>query len=173
MRNRQLPLLPQLLHVWEQHLLLPMGRFAAPGDPIVSWSWIMPGGNPNFAATQNTSTLYNTAGTHTVTLIVTSQAGLKDTIDQQVVVYSSPVADFTYGILLDSTYNFFDLSISTDGALNSWSWNFPGGIPSTSNAENPGGYSIFWTWVVSHLFNSDHNIRLCRFNLSNNDNIRS
>ena len=115
------------------------GSVADPNDPIASWNWSMPAGSPASSTTQNSSTIYNTGGTHTVTLIVTSQKGCKDTIDQQVLVYNPPVADFSKP---DSgcapvCVNYSDLSVSVDGTINNWQWSFPGGSPGSSSAQNP------------------------------------
>jgi hypothetical protein len=99
----------------------------------------MPGGTPATASSQNTSTLYQAAGTHTVTLIVTSAAGCIDTVTQQVIVYNPPIANFGTP---DSgcapvCHDFGDLSTSTDGTINAWQWNFPGGVPNASAVQNP------------------------------------
>ena len=67
------------------------------GDPISSWNWNMTGGNPNTSTTQNPTTSYTTAGTHTVTLVVTTKAGCKDSIDAHVLVHTPPIANFTGG----------------------------------------------------------------------------
>lgn len=122
------------------------------GDPIVSYNWSMPGGVPSSSTSQNTSTTYGAAGTHTVTLIVTSQDGCKDTIDQQVLVYKPPVANFAAP---DSgcapvCVNYTDLSTSADGNITGWQWSFPGGTPTAAGTANPanicyytpGSYSV-------------------------------
>ncbi len=115
------------------------GSVAVSGDPIANWSWQMPGGSPATAGSQNTSTIYSTSGTHTVTLIVTSQAGCKDTVTQQVIVYNPPIANFS---MPDSgcapvCVNYTDLSTSTDGTINNWQWSFPGGTPTGAGVQNP------------------------------------
>ena len=115
------------------------GSLAVTGDPIASWNWAMPGGTPTTATSQNTATTYGTAGTHTVSLVVTSVQGCIDTIVQQVLVYNPPIANFSKP---DSgcapicvSYN--DLSTSTDGTINSWQWSFPGGAPGSSTSQAP------------------------------------
>ncbi len=128
------------------------GSVAVQGDPIASWNWNMPGGNPASATSQNTSTTYNIAGTHTVSLIVTSVAGCIDTIIQQVLVYNLPIANFSAPDSGCSPVcaNYTDLSQAVDGTVNSWSWSFPGGTPSSSSSQNPtnicyytpGSYSV-------------------------------
>jgi len=115
------------------------GSVPLSGDPIASWNWMMPGGTPATATSQNTSTTYSTAGVHTVTLVVTSAQGCKDTVPQQVIVYNPPIANFSAP---DSgcapvCLNYTDLSTSTDGTVNNWQWSFPGGTPTGSAVKNP------------------------------------
>lgn len=49
------------------------------GGTISNWSWSFPGGSPSSSTLQNPTITYNTPGTYTVTLIVTSVAGCMDT----------------------------------------------------------------------------------------------
>lgn len=122
-------------------LTLTNGSVSSAGDPIISWSWQMPGGSPASAASQNTSTTYQSAGTHNVTLIVTSQSGCSDTLVQQVLVYNPPVAALSgsgAGCAPLCITNFQDLSTNQDGNLTSWQWSFPGGSPASSGQQNPG-----------------------------------
>jgi PKD repeat protein len=149
------------------------GSLSAAGDPINSWNWAMPAGLPATATTQNAATIYPAAGTHTVTLIVTSQKGCKDTITQQVLVYNPPVANFSKP---DSgcapiCVNYNDLSTSTDGTINSWQWTFPGGTPQTSSSatpqnicyNTPGSYSV--SLIVSTTFGCKDTIALPMINV--------
>jgi len=119
--------------------ILTDGSTFATSDPITTWSWSMPGGAPATGTSASTSTLYNTAGTHSVTLIVTTQSGCKDTIVKQLTVYAPPVANFSGGGAgcgpLCNQYN--DLSSSSDGNVSNWAWSFPGGTPSSSTLQNP------------------------------------
>ena len=108
-------------------------------DPINNWNWNMTGGNPASSNSQNPSTAYNTAGTHTINLIVTTKSGCTDTVDQMVNVYNPPTANFngagTGCAPLCNQYN--DLSTSVDGTITNWVWSFPGGSPASSNMQNP------------------------------------
>ncbi|TAL59739.1 MAG: hypothetical protein EPN85_08750, partial [Bacteroidetes bacterium] len=115
------------------------GSLAVTGDPIASWNWSMPAGNPAAATSPNASTLYGAAGTHTVTLIITSQYGCKDTISQQVLVYSPPVANFSApdSGCVPICVNYADLSTSTDGTVSSWQWSFPGAVTTISGSSTP------------------------------------
>jgi len=111
------------------------------GDPIASWSWNMAGGIPATSTTQNASTNYNTSGTHTVTLTVTTQGGCKDTISHPVLIYSPPIANFSgsgAGCAPICVSNYTDSSTAAIGNnITSWVWTFPGGTPSTSSQQNP------------------------------------
>jgi gliding motility-associated-like protein len=116
------------------------GSVSPQGNPVTSWNWVMTGGNPASSTSQNTSTVYNTAGTNSVTLIVTTQSGCKDSITQQVVIYHAPIALFNDK---DSgcapvCHTFTDLSQSVDGNISNWAWSFPGGSQNTSSQTNPG-----------------------------------
>ena len=108
---------------------------SASGDPLSMWNWSMPGGNPTTSTSQITSTTYSTTGTHTVTLVVTSQMGCKDSISQSVIVYALPVANFSSS-QNGNNVMLTDLSTSTDGNIVSWQWNLTGGFPSSSSAQN-------------------------------------
>ena len=109
------------------------------GDPITSWSWSMPGGIPSSSTTQNPVTHYNSPGTHSVSLTVTTQAGCIDTIIQQVIVYNPPIANFSGPVsgCAPVCNNYKDMSTCLDGNIVNWAWNFPGGTPSSSSSQNP------------------------------------
>lgn len=134
------------------------GSTAIPGDPITNWNWAMQGGNPATATGQNAYTTYSATGSYSVSLIVTTQAGCKDTIDQPVIVHSPPLANFTGGGAgcgpLCNNYN--DFSISSDSTISSWVWSFPGGIPASSNLQNPNNicYETAGTYGASLIITS-------------------
>jgi gliding motility-associated-like protein len=110
---------------------------SSPGDPINSWSWAF--GDGGTSASQNPSHTYQNPGSYTVTLIVTTILGCKDTISQPVTVYNPPLANFSQpdsGCSPVCT-SFNDLSTSIDGTVTSWLWSFPGGSPATSTSSAP------------------------------------
>lgn len=106
---------------------------------ISSYSWNF--GDPNSGGS-NTSTAsnpthtYTSAGTFNVTLLVTSSGGCTKTIQQSVIVYFLPVANFsaTTACLTNPTV-FTDLSTSTNGTISGWSWSFGDG--NNSVQQNP------------------------------------
>jgi hypothetical protein len=155
------------------------GSLAPTGDPIASWKWLMPGGLPPAASSTTTSpthsiiTTYQTGGTHIVTLIVASVTGCIDTIEQQVLVYNPPIANF---IKPDSgcspvIASFNDKSNPVDGSIATWQWSFPGGSPATSNAPSPtnikytavGSYSV--SLAITTNYGCKHNITLPMINV--------
>lgn len=107
-----------------------------PGDPIVAWNWSFPGGNPASSNQQNPVTVYSLAATYTVTLVITTLQGNKDTVLQQVSVYSIPVVAFSTSIT-GNVVQFNDQSTSAYGTIGSWNWSFSGGTPSASTVQNP------------------------------------
>lgn len=67
---------------------------------IIGWEWNFGDanatpGNPNTSTAQNPTHHFTVAGPYTVTLIVTSSSGCKDTTDQTFSVNGSPTANFT------------------------------------------------------------------------------
>ncbi len=113
---------------------------AASGDPISGWNWSLPSGTPATSTNQNPSTLYPAPGTYTATLIVTSQAGCKDTTTKQTIVHAPPVANFSgsgAGCAPLCVTNFTDSSTCTDGTITNWAWSFPGGTPSAATGQVP------------------------------------
>jgi hypothetical protein len=155
------------------------GSLAPTGDPIASWKWLMPGGVPAAASSNATSpthsitTTYQTGGTHIVTLIVASVTGCIDTIEQQVLVYNPPIANFTKP---DSGCSpviagFNDISDPVDGSIATWQWSFPGGSPATANVPSPtnikytavGSYSV--SLAVTTNYGCKHNITLPMINV--------
>ena len=102
-----------------------------------SWAWTFTGGNPSSSTAQNPSVQYDAAGSYTVELTATNDAGSDTkTKANYITVMKLPVADFTADqTVIDKgqSVNFTDLS--TDAT--SWSWTFTGGTPSSSTAQNP------------------------------------
>ena len=118
------------------------GSIPSFGDPLTSWNWTMTSGNPATATSQNTSVTYSNAGAYNVTLIVTTQSGCKDTIVQQVIVYTPPVALFSgsgTGCTPLCVTNYLNSSSSADGNITNWAWSFQGGTPSSYNSTTAPG----------------------------------
>ncbi|MFT3981305.1 MAG: PKD domain-containing protein [Ferruginibacter sp.] len=112
-----------------------------------SWSWNFgdpASGAANTSTVQNPSHIYASAGTYTVTLIVTNDEGCASaSFTRQVVVGTLPVAAFSLPevCLLDPFASFTDQSTATSPAtITAWQWTFgdPGsGANNTSAVQNP------------------------------------
>ena len=115
-------------------------------DNITNWNW-------NFGDSSAVVTIadpihtYANAGTYTVSLIVTTNNGCKDTLTKSAVVHSNPNADFSFSNVCDGTsLPFSNLStILTPDVIQSWGWNFGDGSPLNTNQSVAGG----------HLYSSD------------------
>ena len=119
------------------------------GTGIDGWSWTFGDGGTSTA--QNPSYGYDTPGTYTVTLTVSSSSqGCNDdaTKVDYITVDGPPTADFSGSPISGTeplTVNFTDLSIDAT----SWSWDFGDGV-GTSNEQNPGyTYNSDGTYTVT------------------------
>ena len=110
-------------------------------DPINNWAWLF--GDGSTSNVQNPTHFYSNSGTYTATLVVTTQAGCKDTTTKTVTLYRPPVVAYSDSAegCAPLCAKFNDLSVATDGTIASWNWSFPGGNPSSSTASSP---TICW-----------------------------
>ena len=105
-----------------------------------SWKWTMDGGTPSTATTNNASTLYNTAGTYPVKLVVSNEGGADSIIKTgyiTVTIPQKPTVNFytnTKNTIAGSTVCFQDSCANNPTA---WHWTFEGGTPSFSTEKNP------------------------------------
>jgi len=107
-------------------------------DSIVGYSWDF--GDGATSTLQNPTHTYNSTGSYTITLTVTTQSGCVKTITipKGVITGTKPTADFTFtpnNTCASTPIQFTDNSVTTPGADVEWSWNFGDG--GTSNAQNP------------------------------------
>jgi len=121
---------------------------ASTGNPT-SWSWLF--GDDDTSNEQNPSHTYTSAGTFTVTLTATNDAG--SAAGSQLVTVPSgdpPAADFTFQAD-DLTVTFADAST---GNPTSWAWDFGDG--DTSSDQNPThDYDAGGTYTVSLTATND------------------
>lgn len=109
------------------------------GNPT-EWEWTFNGGEPSSSDVQNPQNIiFNNYGSYTVTLTASNPHGSDtETKNAYIKVDDPPVADFyaqdTVLAAGETTY-FFDAS---EDDPTSWSWQFPGAVPSASTAKNPG-----------------------------------
>lgn len=108
---------------------------------ITGWAWDFgePASGPNNnSLLANPSHTYLSAGTFTVTLVISTQYGCTDSVTQTVTVHSNPVIAFTADTLEGCgplCVNFSDQTTVTNSTINVWQWNFGDG--GTANSIAP------------------------------------
>lgn len=127
------------------------------------WQWTFEGGIPVTSAVQHPSNItYATAGVYYVSLTVSNAYGdstlTKTGYINVVPSGSAPVADFSASatnITAGASINFTDLSINNPS---SWEWQFQGGTPAVSTAQNPTNivYNTPGTYNVSLTVTNTH-----------------
>jgi gliding motility-associated-like protein len=121
-------------------------NFSSIGDGtfISEWSF----NNGALIAANEPSQVFTSAGTFPILLIVTSNNGCIDSLQQNIVVNDSPVADFSFINTCNGTpIQFTNESTVNSGSIASFDWNF--GDNTNSTLENPtkdylnfGDYSV-------------------------------
>ncbi|MCX6278758.1 MAG: PKD domain-containing protein, partial [Bacteroidetes bacterium] len=112
------------------------------GDNIVSWQWDFGDGSPTSNVQWPVHT-FTSAGTFSVSLIVTSLHGCISTVVKPVIVHDRPVANFSWNqtggqncFTPGVSTQFTDLSTIVGGnLLSSWLWDFGDG--NYGNTQNP------------------------------------
>jgi gliding motility-associated-like protein len=104
---------------------------------ITQWNWDF--GDGNTSPLQSPVHTYANGGLYNVQLIITTQAGCSDTLVRQLTPGGVPVANFTQNMICLSGA-FTDATITTQGNIVSWQWDF--GDPAsagnnTSVFQNP------------------------------------
>lgn len=122
----------------------------AGASPIVSRTWDFGDGSSSNAL--NPTHTYTTAGTYTVTLVVTDQNGVADpeVKPAYIIVNPLPQADFSFTgngctVPFDVTFT----NASAAGANISYAWNFGNGQTSTATNPPPVTYASAGTFTVS------------------------
>jgi PKD repeat protein len=110
---------------------------ASTGTAPLTYAWDFDNDGTVDSTEQNPSYTYDTAGTYTVKLTVTNEAGSDDEVKTAyITAIDVPLADFVADVTsgeLPLTVTFTDLS--TGGNINTWNWDF--GDRSTSTEQNP------------------------------------
>jgi len=115
-------------------------------DPIISWQWDFDDGNTD--SIQNPSHVFDSTGIYNVNLVVTSSNGCTNTLNQPVIIYAIPIADYSTDQVCEGMNGFFlDSSTVQGSTINFWQWDFKdGGTDSVQNPiyvyENSGTYNV-------------------------------
>ncbi len=128
------------------------------GSAINSWQWNFddPLSPLNTSTSQFPSHTYANSGNYIVSLTVTNSLGCDDSVQQGVVVYAEPIADFITQSNCDGQLIYFtDISTLPGTGSISWLWNFGDGTSSTMpspahNYQAPGIYYV--TLIVTDNF---------------------
>ncbi|MEM8523679.1 MAG: PKD domain-containing protein [Bacteroidota bacterium] len=127
-----------------------------------SFIWDFGDGSPTSTEINPIHT-YDLIGTYTITLTATNDCG-ENTVTREIAVGAAPLANFSSDATsgcVPITVQFIDIS---DGQRESWSWEFEGGQPATSNEQNPtvtysdtGSYTV--KLIVTNELGQDELVR--------------
>ncbi len=125
---------------------------SSPNGLIETWVWDFGDGNEitiNAPDNPNVEHMYTNEGTFDVVLTVTDAEGCENNVTKQVVIVSSPIADFNWEAgCLNEPVQFTDISSTNGGPdIGEWEWYFgdpASGTNNTSNLPNP-----------THVFSTD------------------
>jgi len=96
------------------------------GGNIIQWQWDF-GSNGATSNLQNPQYIYENAGNYMTQLTVTSDSGCISSFLNNVTVYEHPVANFISSDVCEGlAMSFADVSSTTFGQINSWSWDIDG-----------------------------------------------
>ncbi len=93
-------------------------------------------GDGNTSMDENPSHEYSTDGAYIVTLTSTNACGTESTT-QLVNVITAPIADFSTNGSEGCAPMTIEFSDQSSSNTESWAWSFPGGIPASSDEQNP------------------------------------
>lgn len=103
----------------------------ASAGTISTWNWNF--GDGGTAFTQNPTHVYNTNGSYTATLIVTTGAGCMDTASRPITIYPQPIASFTSNVVCwGDTTQLTNMSTTATGSIVGAWWDFGDGNTSTN-----------------------------------------
>lgn len=100
---------------------------------------------------QNPSNNYAAPGTYNIELIVTTQVGCSDTVQNPVTIFPMPNADYTHtDVCFTDANTFTDISNVSSGNITNWDWDFDDGNISanqhpTHTYNSDGAYNVTLT----------------------------
>lgn len=113
---------------------------------ITSYLWRF--GNGKTSILENPKHKYATAGNYDVTLVVTKQGNIKDSIKKAVSVYANPSTGFSLtNACAGSSTSFTNSTSISSGSIGSYEWSFGDGFKSSASSPahaytNDGSYSV-------------------------------
>lgn len=94
---------------------------------LASYEWNFGDGSPITTASSPMH-VYSNGGSYFVSLVAISNLGCRDSVTNEVFVFDQPQANFTVGnVCLGDTSFFQDVSITSQGDILDWIWNFGDG----------------------------------------------
>ncbi len=129
--------------------------------PITSWTWSFPGGSPSSFSGQNPPPItYNSTGTYDISLTVGDGTETDIEAKTAYITVDNIIAEFSgspTNVIVGNTVTFTDNSACSP---TSWTWSFPGGIPTT--ASGPGPHIISYNTLG--IFNASLTVSNASFN---------
>lgn len=102
-------------------------------DTISAWHWNF--GDGDTSVLQNPCHFYDSAGSYSVTLIITASNGNSDSISQVITVSPIPATQFSSNNTTGTIVSFTDMSTVSSGNISNWYWDF--GDLNFSAQQNP------------------------------------
>ena len=99
-----------------------------------NYTWLF--GDGETSNEENPTHDYGAGGVYEVTLVVTNDCGVSTSM-QIITIVVQPVAGFDATPTSGCSPLTVQFNDQSSGNVTSWSWNFPGGTPSTSTDQNP------------------------------------
>lgn len=123
---------------------------------IVTWDWQFGDGSSDVV--QNPQHVFANAGTYNVSLTVSNAFGCSANLVQNLDVFGSPVADFTFNTVCWGTAtSFYDATVVSPGEnIASWSWDFGDGGTSTLEEDQHVFQVYNDTFQVTLIVVTDH-----------------
>ncbi|HUX94427.1 MAG TPA: FG-GAP-like repeat-containing protein, partial [Bacteroidales bacterium] len=108
-------------------------------DGIAAWRWDFKDGSTSVL--QNPEHLFTAGGTYEVKLVITDKTGIKDSLEQSVVVKPKPIAGFSAPPVCQGTSTSIINTTNINGlTISSWYWDFGDGQTSLSEQPASHGY---------------------------------